>query len=357
MDEEQRWQAVIQRDAAQDGQFLYGVMTTGVYCRPSCKSRLPLRRNLRFYADAAAARADGLRACKRCRPDEDGEAAQDERLRALCDYLEAHVDQAHSLASMARRVHLSPFHFQRRFKALIGVTPKQYVDAARMARLKTALREQASVTAAIQDAGFGSTSRVYEKLDTRLGMTPREYRDGGRALVIGHACGETALGLLMIGATDRGLCFLQFGDDEAALRAQLQREFPKARLEAMPEQSAPELSRWMQALSEHLTTMQPLPAMPVDLQGTAFQLRVWNYLQGIPAGELRSYAEVAEGIGQPSAVRAVATACANNRVGLLVPCHRVIRSNGELGGYRWGLARKRTLIDAERRTRAALRTD
>lgn len=279
--------------------------------------------------------------------------AVEARLEALCRHIEAHADEDLSLAALAARAHLSPFHLQRRFKALTGLSPKQYQEAVRLRRLRAELREGQPVTRAIQDAGFGSTSRVYEKVATRLGMTPKQYRAGGAGLSISHAAADTPLGRLMMGATDRGLCFVQFGESDAALRAQLQAEYPGAQLAPMDPAMQEAFSGWMQALGAHLAGTNPTPTLPLDLRGTAFQMRVWRYLQQIPCGELRSYREVAEAIGAPRAVRAVASACARNRVALLVPCHRVIRGDGSLGGYKWGLERKRSLIDQERRGRGA----
>lgn len=273
------------------------------------------------------------------------------RIEALCRYIDANPEQPLTLAALAEHARLSPFHLQRRFKALTGVTPRQYAQAARLRLLKSGLRaDGASVTAAIHAAGYGSASRVYEQVATHLGMTPGEYRAGGRGARISYAASESALGWLLMAATDRGLCFVQFGGSEAALVERLRAEFPQAQIDAMAEPSRPQFAAWMAALNAQLSGAQAAAGatLPLDLRGTAFQMKVWDYLLKIPSGELRSYTEVAAAIGHPNAVRAVASACAANRVGVLVPCHRVIRGDGGLGGYRWGLERKRALIDAER---------
>jgi AraC family transcriptional regulator of adaptative response/methylated-DNA-[protein]-cysteine methyltransferase len=245
-------------------------------------------------------------------------------------------------------VGFSRFHFQRVFKAQVGLTPRQYAEACRVGRLKDGLRDRSSVTDAIYDAGFGSGSRVYERVDTHLGMTPRQYRDGGRGVSITYACARTPLGLLLVGATDRGLCFVQFGERVKELVEALRREYPEASVEPMRGDPRGEFAAWMRALEGCVRGLAPREALPLDLRATAFQATVWRYLQTIPAGETRSYAQVAEGVGRPAAARAVARACAANRVALAIPCHRVIRGTGEAGGYRWGAARKRALLDAER---------
>lgn len=266
----------------------------------------------------------------------------------LARHLSAHPEQALRLTELAKRAGYSAFHLQRNFKAIIGSTPKEYQTAARLRTLKQQLRSDASVSAAIYDAGFGSGSRVYEKADGQLGMTPSEYRAGGKGLTISYASGSTPLGLLMIGATDRGICFLQFGDSHDALAQELQRQFPASVTQPMPSGSKTQFNAWMEALKRHLRGLEPRLDLPLDVRGTAFQLIVWRYLQKLPYGEVRSYAEVAQAIGRPSAARAVARACASNNVALLIPCHRVVRGTGELGGYRWGLQRKRVLLDTER---------
>ncbi len=349
MNEQQCWQAVQARDADQDGQFWYGVLTTGIYCRPSCSSRLPLRKNVRFFASTAAAEASGLRPCKRCRPN--AESAGDQRaeqMHALCRYIEAHADESLTLEALGAQAHMSPFHLQRQFKAVIGVSPRQFIEACRLRALRGELKAGETVTQAIHDAGFGSGSRLYEKVSTRLGMTPGQYRARGAGTQISYASAPCALGLVMMGATDRGLCFVQFADSEAELTTMLQAEYPEAEIAPMSEAMRPEFERWMQALSAHLAGTPQATELPLDLRGTALQMKVWAYLQQIPSGELRSYSEVAAAIGEPKAVRAVASACGRNRVGVFVPCHRVIRGDGSMGGYKWGLARKRALIDVER---------
>jgi AraC family transcriptional regulator, regulatory protein of adaptative response / methylated-DNA-[protein]-cysteine methyltransferase len=352
--DEQAWQAVVSRNESFDGRLFFGVLTTGVYCRPSCPARQPLRRNVRFYATPADAERDGLRPCLRCRPlATAGLDPHTDCIREICRYIEEHTDDALSLTDLARRAALSKHHFQRTFKAIVGVTPKEYVEAHRVKRLKQNLRTGRHVTEAIYETGFGSSSRVYERSGTRLGMTPRQYRQGGRRTAISYVSAETALGKLMVGATDRGICFVQFGDHEEPLVAELTREYPNAEIAPAPEPLHPDLKRWMTALRDYLAGQQPNLHLPLDIRATAFQMKVWKYLQSIPYGSVESYGEVAAGIGQPTAVRAVARACATNRVALIIPCHRVIRNTGGLGGYRWGLPRKRTLIDRERATRGA----
>ena len=354
MNDENFWQAVLARDASSDGKFFYGVLTTGVYCRPSCASRLPLKDNVRFYAHAADAERAGLRPCKRCHPlAQTADAPLVQKMRALCRYIETHSDEPLSLEQLGAQAHLSPFHLQRSFKAVLGVSPKQYADACRLYALKRGLRSEPSVTRAIHDAGYGSASRVYGRIATRLGMTPKQYRAGGAGIALSYASAKTPLGLLLIGATDRGLCFVQFGDSESELIGRLRLEFPGATLSAMAPQARGAFAQWMRALTAHLSGAPLALDLPTDLRGTAFQLKVWEYLLKIPSGELRSYSEVAQAIGHPKAVRAVASACAANRVALVVPCHRVIRGDGGLGGYRWGLERKRTLIDQERALRVS----
>ena len=349
---EQFWAAVQKRDSGADGTFYYGVLTTGVFCRPGCPGRTPNRENVRFYLTPAEAELDGLRACLRCRPLAlTGADPWADRIAALVRYIERHAGESIGLADLSREAGLSPYHLQRSFRAILGVTPKQYLDNQRVERFKARLRDGkgSDVTAAIYDAGYGSSSRVYEKADTRLGMTPMEYRSGGRGIEITHVTVETRLGWMVLGATDRGLCFLQFGDEPGALREAMFAEYPGAVFSAMPDPPPVAFQDWMDRLHRYLEGSEQDLRLPVHVAATAFQLKVWRYLQSIPSGSVQSYTEVAQGIGQPTAVRAVASACAGNRVALAIPCHRVIRGNGELGGYRWGLERKRVLIDSERR--------
>jgi AraC family transcriptional regulator of adaptative response/methylated-DNA-[protein]-cysteine methyltransferase len=347
MDADQCWDAVRKRDRGFDGLFFFGVLTTGVFCRPSCPARRPLRRNVRFYPSAKAAERDGLRACRRCRPlSESGSDVA--KIHELCRYIESHSGEPLTLQHLAERAGISRFHLQRRFKAAVGLSPKQYQDACRLETLKSSLKQSKDVTEAVYEAGFGSASRVYERSDARLGMTPNRYRHGGRGVSITHAIMKSPLGLLMIAATDRGVCFVQFGESRAALLEALRKEYPDARLERMAEPLSQECMSYLQALRNYLAGEQPSLDLPVDVRATAFQMRVWNYLQSVPCGEVRSYGEVAAGIGQPTAARAVAGACAANRVALAIPCHRVIRGSGDLGGYRWGVDRKRELLELER---------
>jgi AraC family transcriptional regulator of adaptative response/methylated-DNA-[protein]-cysteine methyltransferase len=273
-----------------------------------------------------------------------------QHLIALARRIVAQADETWSLAEMAAEFSLSPSAFQRRFTALIGLSPKALQDAARLGRLKSALKSGSRITDAILEAGFGSSSRVYGEAQRDLGMTLSTYREGASGEVIHWACSETRLGPLLMAATARGVCFAQFGESEAALQAELQREFPKAHWQAAPT-DAP-LEAWLSALDAHLQNASPLPVLPLDLRGTTFQMRVWRFLQGVPLGETRSYTALAAGIGAPKAVRAAASACAANRVALLVPCHRVLRGDGALGGYRWGVERKAALLKLEAESRA-----
>lgn len=349
LNQDQCWEAVEKRDRSQDGRFYLGVMTTGVYCRPSCASRKPLRKNVRFYETPREAEQDGLRPCLRCHPlAATGQDPYTERIQDLCRYIDSNSGETLQLGELAKRVGLSRFHLQRSFKAITGLTPKQYVEAARMRSLKSGLKRSEGVIAAVYDAGFNSSSRVYERADTRLGMTPNQYRRGGEGVIITYAAAQTPVGLMMIGATDRGICSIQFGESREELLASLEQEYPQALLEPMRRAGDQAFRGWMAALNEHLAGKQPRLDLPLDIRATAFQMLVWNYLQSIPYGKVKSYGEVAEAIGRPRAVRAVARACATNPVAIAIPCHRVIRGTGELGGYRWGLARKRTLLDRER---------
>ncbi len=343
--------AVERRDAAFDNRFVYGVVTTGVYCLPSCASRAARPENRRYFATPAAAVAAGFRACRRCRPDAPG--AEFEVLARVARSIEERVDERLTLAELGREAGLSPARLQKKFKAAFGLSPKAYQDGLRRGRFRGALRAGADVTGAIFDAGYGSTSRVYESAARHLGMSPGAYRAGGRGETIHYACRETALGPLLMAATRRGVCFVQFGDDRASLLGRLRDEFPEATLAASAGEPGPELDAWIEALDAYLAAAAPRPELPLDLRGTAFQLAVWRCLLGVREGEVLSYGELAERLGRPQAARAVAAACAANRVGVLVPCHRVLRAGGELGGYRWGIARKRALLDLERRRQGA----
>jgi AraC family transcriptional regulator, regulatory protein of adaptative response / methylated-DNA-[protein]-cysteine methyltransferase len=269
-------------------------------------------------------------------------------IAALCRYIDAHASEKLALSDLAARAGFSRFHLQRRFREVTGVSPKVYQNHARLRALKGALRNGSSVTDAIHDAGYGSSSRLYEFTSRDLGMTPSEYRAGGSGVRLSYALTDSMLGPMLLAASDRGVCFVQFDDDRAVLEQRLADEYPGALREPMRTTAAAPFSEWMDALDQHLRGFKPQLNLPLDLRGTAFQLTVWRYLQQIPYGETRTYSEVATALGKPRAVRAVASACARNRIALAIPCHRVIRGDGGLGGYRWGLERKQQLLQRER---------
>lgn len=341
--------AIAVRDQSFDGQFFYGVITTGVYCLPSCSARPAKPENLRFFESIEMAMLAGFRPCKRCHPFPGNSRVV--KLVEVARHIEAHADEKLTLSSLSEIAELSPSRLQRLFKEAFGVSPKAYQDATRMRHFKRSLKQGDGVTDAIYASGFGSISRVYGEATRNIGMAPKAYRAGGAGETINYACRQTTLGFMMMAATDNGVCFVQFGDNEQALLEQLSSEFPKAELTISASQDTPELDFWIEALDQHISQGAPRPDLPLDIRGTAFQIKVWQFLLSIKEGDIVSYSEVANEIDKPKAVRAVASACGKNRIGVLIPCHRVLRSNGELGGYRWGLERKRALLDKERLAR------
>lgn len=349
LSDEQAWAAVLARDGRLDGRVFYGVATTGVYCRPSCPSRRPLRRNARFFDAPADAEGAGFRPCLRCDPRGDRVTPPPAPVGKARAFIDSHFDEPLTLDALGREVGMSPHHLQRSFRKAYGLTPRGYQDVLRRQRLKSGLRAGGSVTDAILDAGYGSASRVYERSDERLGMPPGAYRDRGKGMAIRYTIVPSPLGRLLVGATPRGVCAVALGDDDARLEESLRREFEAASIE----RGLDGLETAVAALSAYLAGDGALDGVPADLRGTVFQEQVWEALRAIPSGETRSYAQVAAAIGRPTAARAVARACATNRVALVVPCHRVVPSGGGAGGYRWGAARKQALLDREARRKRA----
>jgi AraC family transcriptional regulator of adaptative response/methylated-DNA-[protein]-cysteine methyltransferase len=343
MEETEYWEAVRSRDGAFDGVFVYAVRSTGIYCRPSCPSRRPRREYIRYFETPDDAEREGYRACRRCQPDK---RTPDEPNLALvqriCRYLSEPRDQIPTLDELAQEFHLSPYHLQRTFKRIVGVTPRQYAEAQRLERFKAGLKQGESVTDALYDAGYPSNSSAYTQAARQFGMTPAAYRAGGAA-AIAYTVAESPLGWLLVAGTTKGLCAVRLGDSPAALEAELASEFPAAGVT----RDDTGLGAPVMALMDYLHGAQPHLDLPVDVRATAFQQQVWRALQAIPAGSTRSYKEVAATIGRPTAARAVARACATNPVALVIPCHRVIREDGNPGGYRWGLERKKRLLAQE----------
>jgi len=344
--EENFWEALENRDTHMDGVFVFAVVTTGVYCRPSCPSRRPRRENVVFFQRRDAAERAGFRACRRCKPDrERARDAQAELVEKICRYLEDHLDEAVTLEGLGLQLGLSPFHLQRTFKHATGITPRAYADFCRLESFKGGLRKGRDVTTALYDAGYGSSSRLYERAASQLGMTPSAYRRGGAGLTIRYDLLDTPIGKLMVGATAKGVCAIQFADTAKELDESLRAEFPAADLR----RDAAFLAPWATQLREHLEGRLQHLDVPLDIQATAFQRRVWEYLQTIPYGATRTYGAIAKAIRKPTAARAVARACATNPVAVAIPCHRVVRGDGDTGGYRWGAARKTKLLEMERR--------
>ncbi len=339
----QRWEALTQRDPQADGSFFYAVKTTGVYCRPSCASRPPNRQNVEFFSRWADAEQAGFRACKRCQPN--AASPREQRAEAIiraCQLIEA-SEEPPALKDLAAAVGLSPFYFHRLFKTLVGVTPKQYASVQRQRRLQDGLQPGGSVTQAIYEAGFGSSSGVYAKTADLLGMTPAQYKTGAAGVEIRFAIAPCFLGWVLVAATEQGVCAIEFGETPEVLSERLHSRFVKAQLRS----ADPSFAEWVAQVTAFVAAPSRGLDLPLDIQGTAFQQRVWKALQAIPPGTTASYAAVAERIGRPTAARAVARACASNPLAVAIPCHRVVRSDGELSGYRWGIERKRALLERE----------
>ena len=342
--EEARWMAVCERDRAADGAFFYAVQTTGVFCRPQCGARTPLRVNVSFYDSVQEAKQAGFRPCKRCKPQQEGPAHTYAAVVAdACRWMEQ-AEKAPTLAELAERAGLSPYYFHRIFKQYTGVTPKAYARGQRGNRMREALTKEPTVTDAIYEAGYETSSRFYEEMPRRLGMTPSQYRKGGLGQKIRHAVVETNLGFLLMAATSKGLCLIQFGESREALGELLGQHFPQAEFIENDES----FISWTHQITSAIAGGQtPSNDLPLDIRGTAFQQQVWEALRQIPSGKTATYSDVAALIGRPRAVRAVANACGSNPVAMTVPCHRVVRSDGSMGGYRWGEDRKRQLLERE----------
>ena len=353
MNLEQLWNAVMARDKSLDGCFVYAVRSTGVYCRPTCPSRRPRREQVCFFPTSEEARKGGYRACRRCLPDRP--SMDEELIRMACNYINEYVgtnETPPQLTEISEAVGVTPTHLRREFKRETGLTPLQYARGKRMERFKSLLREGANVSEALYDAGYGSSSRLYENANEQLGMTPASYRKGGAGALIRYIITESALGGLLVAGTDRGVCAVKLGDNTGALVAELEQEFPSADIRAAdlagdsPESAG--LRGWTSAAVAYLDGRSVDINLPLDVRATMFQWRVWRQLQAIPVGETRSYQQLAEELKQPRASRAVGHACATNPVAPIIPCHRALRKDGGLGGYRWGLHRKETLLAMER---------
>jgi len=341
---ERRWRIVLARDRRYDGAFVYAVRSTGIYCRPSCPSRRPRRAQVVFYLVPETAERAGFRPCRRCHPERvNGSDPRVETVRLACQLIDAQLDAPTGLTTLAARLGTTPPRLGRAFRSVLGVTPRQYRDQRRLDRFKTRLKEGKKVSPALYDAGYGSPSRVYERASARLGMTPATYGRGGRGARIAYATVPCPLGWLLVASTERGICRVAFGDDARDLERALRAEFPAAEIAS----HGGTLKRWLAALVAYLEGDAPHLDLPLDVRATAFQRRVWDELRKIPYGSTRSYGEIARAIGAPRATRAVARACASNPAALVVPCHRVVRGDGELGGYRWGAERKRALLERE----------
>lgn len=341
--DDDRWQAVMTRDVKADGQFVFAVVTTGIFCRPSCRARHALRQNVCFYPNAQAALAAGFRPCKRCQPDSlSPERQKIDKVTQACRLLEQ--DSPVTLEALAEAVAISPYHFHRLFKSVTGVTPKAWQQAWRARRLRDSLSDGEPVTQAVLAAGFPSSSSYYRQADELLGMTARTYRQGGKAADIYYATDSCELGRCLVALSDRGICAVLLGDDDDTLLAELRQCFPSAHFATADATSQAQIQTVIASLNQRSTPL----TLPLDIRGTAFQQQVWQALRTIPAGETRSYQQIADGIGNPKAVRAVAGACAANRLAILIPCHRVVRGDGSLSGYRWGVTRKAALLAREK---------
>jgi AraC family transcriptional regulator, regulatory protein of adaptative response / methylated-DNA-[protein]-cysteine methyltransferase len=349
----QRWQAVLARDSGMDTAFVYAVRSTGIYCRPSCPSRRPRREQVAFFRQAAIAEKAGYRACLRCKPASNGNDAPNEDARALaqlCREIEKQIGEdpecTLKLADLSERAGISSHSVHRLFRKMIGITPRQFADALRLRKLKGRLQRGDSVTTALYNAGYGSASRLYEYANAQLGMTPATYRHGGKGMEIVYTIEECPQGKVLVAATDRGVSAVYLGDQDRPLERALHEEYPKANIR----KGSGTLGPWVRAIVKHLRGGEKHLDLPLDVEATAFQRRVWQELQKIPYGTTKTYTQVAKALGQPTAARAVARACATNPVSIVVPCHRVVRASGQLAGYRWGLDRKRALIEQERKS-------
>jgi len=338
------WDAVAARDRSMDGVFLYAVFSTGVYCRPSCPSRRPKPENVVFFRTRDAAMKAGFRACKRCKPDNAARHPNSELVEKVCRYIDAHPDEPATLETLSRAIGLSPFHLQRTFKSVTGITPRAYADSRRLQSLKAGLREGHSVTRSLYDAGYGSSSRLYERATSQLGMTPLRYRKHGTGITIQYTIATVPdIGHILLASTPKGVCCVQFGDSDRALNDALRHEFPHADLVRADR----ELAGSVRAVQDRLSG-EETKTLPLDIRATAFQRLVWEELRSIPYGSTQSYSEIARRIGHPQAARAVARACATNPVAVAIPCHRVVREDGDPGGYRWGIRRKQRILSLEK---------
>lgn len=341
--QDELWQALMAKDSRFDGIFVFAVSSTKIYCRPSCPSRRPRRDRVSYFRMPATAEQAGFRACRRCHPDRTMPDPQIEMVQRACRYIELQ-DEPVTLVDLGKNIGFSAFHLHRVFKKVMGITPRQYADACRIEKFKLRVRESGSIARAMYDAGFNSSSRLYSRAPAELGMTPATYGRGGRGAFINYTIAPCSLGLVLVAATGKGICAVKLGDSPESLVADLTREYPFASVR----HADSTLAEPVEKILTYLSGKHPDLHLPLDIQATAFQWQVWENLRAIPYGETRTYTQVAKAIGRPTAVRAVARACATNPLALVIPCHRVIREDQSLGGYRWGLERKETLLEQEK---------
>ena len=337
-----RWQAVLNRDRDHDGEFVFAVSTTGIYCRPSCPARRPRRENVSFFADPATAERAGFRPCRRCRP-KTVASSQEELVTRATTWLDAHVEERVTLPRLAAALGVSPGHLQRTFTRVTGVSPRVYAAARRLELAKSRLRDGADVTSALYASGYGSSSRFYAQTRSALGMTPTSYKRGGEGMTMNYATTDSPFGQILVAATERGICAVSIGEDAAALERSLTAEYPRATIRRDDEALRP----YVGSVLAHLRDRTSLSALPLDVVGTPFQHEVWQALRTIPAGERRTYGQIAATLGNAKGARAVARACATNPAALVIPCHRVVRGDGGSGGYRWGAERKQAILANE----------